>query len=144
MGSARYQVARSSVESERPVASWCVYIVRCRDGSLYTGIAKDLARRVAEHNSGRLPAARYTRTRRPVELVYQEPCNTRSEASRKEHQIKQLNKQQKEMLIRRTRKGSSDSSRRAGHGHCDTRFRSQKTSAMANAFGPQTKTTRRL
>ncbi|MDH3687983.1 MAG: GIY-YIG nuclease family protein [Gammaproteobacteria bacterium] len=81
------------------MADWYVYIVRCGDGSLYTGIAKDVERRVAEHNGSNLLSARYTRTRRPVELVYQEGLETRSDASRREHQIKQLTKEEKEVLI---------------------------------------------
>ena len=60
--------------------TWNVYLVRCSDGSLYTGIALDVARRVAEHNTNDVLAARYTRYRRPVMLVYQEKCDTRSAA----------------------------------------------------------------
>jgi hypothetical protein len=58
------------------LARWTVYIVRCADGSLYTGIAKDVARRVAEHNSNGPLAANYTRARRPVVLVYREAAAT--------------------------------------------------------------------
>ena len=79
--------------------AWQVYIVRCADGSLYTGIARDVARRVAEHNGeGRLGAS-YTRARRPVRLVYQEPAADRSAASRREYQIKQLSRAEKLALI---------------------------------------------
>ena len=55
-----------------------IYIVRCKDGSLYTGYAKDIEQRIAKHNSGQ--GAKYTKIRRPVELVYQEMFNTKSEA----------------------------------------------------------------
>ena len=79
--------------------TWIVYIVRCADGSLYTGIARDVARRVAEHNSNDLLASRYTRARRPVVLVYQEKRKSRSAASKREYQIKQMKKKEKEALI---------------------------------------------
>ena len=79
--------------------TWNVYVVRCSDGSLYTGIALDVARRVTEHNSDDVLAARYTRGRRPVMLVYQEKCDTRSAACKREYEIKQMGKQEKLMLI---------------------------------------------
>jgi putative endonuclease len=78
---------------------WSVYIVRCADGTLYTGIATDVARRVEEHNSNRVLAANYTRARRPVTLVYSEAAATRSAAGRREYQIKQLSRLNKEALI---------------------------------------------
>jgi putative endonuclease len=79
--------------------AWHVYIVRCADGTLYTGIAVDVVRRVAEHNGvGRL-GARYTRARRPVVLVYQEPATNRSEAGRREYEIKRLRREEKARLI---------------------------------------------
>jgi putative endonuclease len=82
------------------MTAWNVYIVRCVDGSLYTGIAKDAARRVEEHNSNDLLAANYTRTRRPVALVYQEMAATRSAALKREYEIKQMSRQEKEALFR--------------------------------------------
>ena len=82
------------------VPPWTVYIVHCADGSLYTGIAKDVARRVEEHNSNNLLAARYARARRPVVLVYQELAATRSAALKREHQIKQMQRRVKETLVR--------------------------------------------
>jgi putative endonuclease len=79
--------------------AWTVYILRCADGSLYTGITRDVRRRVEEHNAtGRL-AARYTRSRRPVVLVYREPAATRSAASRREYRIKQLTRSAKLALL---------------------------------------------
>lgn len=78
---------------------WFVYIVRCADGSLYTGIARDVERRVSEHNRETGSGARYTRTRRPVQLVYSEVWETRAEAARREYQIKQLSKHDKEVLV---------------------------------------------
>ena len=78
---------------------WSVYMVRCLDGSLYTGITKDVSRRVSEHNSDDGLAANYTRSRRPVILVYQERQGTRSSASKREYAIKQMNRQEKLALI---------------------------------------------
>jgi putative endonuclease len=67
---------------------WCVYVVECADGSLYTGIAVDVAARVAQHNQG--VGARYTRSRRPVQLVHVETAADRGAALRREYEIKQL------------------------------------------------------
>lgn len=78
--------------------SWQVYIVRCADATLYTGIARDVDKRIDEHNHSRL-AARYTRARRPVVLVYSEVCDTRSEALRREIAIKKLPRRDKEQLL---------------------------------------------
>ena len=93
---------------------WFVYIVRCADDTLYTGIARDVARRIVEHNSNNLLAARYTRARRPVALVYEEAVQTRSAAARREYEIKQLTRAGKEEFIgksgirkRRTRRRDS-------------------------------------
>jgi putative endonuclease len=76
---------------------WSVYILRCADGSLYTGIAKDPARRVDQHNRG--IGAKYTRGRTPVELVYTACCNTHGEALRREHAIKKMTLKQKLAMI---------------------------------------------
>jgi len=81
------------------MTTWTVYIVRCADGSLYTGIAKDVARRVEEHNLNNRLAANYTRARRPVVLAYQELALTRSAAGKREHQIKQMRRMEKEALV---------------------------------------------
>lgn len=81
------------------MTSWSVYILYCSDGSLYTGIAKDVARRVAEHNVSDVLAANYTRSRRPVTLVYQEGLDTRATASKREYEIKQMRRQEKMALI---------------------------------------------
>ena len=75
----------------------CVYILRCGDGSLYTGWTTDVARRVAEHSAGR--GARYTRSHLPVELAYHESCGTRSEAMRREAEIKNMTREEKLSLI---------------------------------------------
>jgi len=88
--------------------SWCIYILRCKDGSLYTGICRDIKRRLHEHNNLKT-GARYTRTRRPVELVYLEPAPSRSAAARREYRIKQLAPEQKRCLIRQRPAMESDS-----------------------------------
>lgn len=77
--------------------SWFVYIVKCSDDSLYTGITNDKERRLAQHNKGK--ASKYTRVRLPVEMVYTEVAEDRSEASKREWAIKQLSKKQKLALI---------------------------------------------
>jgi predicted GIY-YIG superfamily endonuclease len=76
---------------------WHVYIVRCADRTLYTGVARDLAARVCAHNAGR--GAKYTRSRLPVELVYRELAQNRSAALRREHEIKRMSAQAKRGLI---------------------------------------------
>ncbi len=81
------------------MTTWTVYIVRCADDTLYTGIAKDAARRAEEHNSNDLLGARYTRTRRPVALVYEDVVATRSDALKYEYRIKQMSRKEKEELI---------------------------------------------
>ena len=81
------------------MSDWFVYIVRCADNSLYTGIAMDVERRIDEHNNDDRLGAKYTRVRRPVVLVYTENCASRSDAAKREAQIKKLTKSQKEHLI---------------------------------------------
>ena len=78
---------------------WTVYILRCADGSLYSGMTDDLGRRLATHNAGR--GARYTRGRLPVEVVYAEEAPNRATALRREWQIKRLDRPGKEALIMR-------------------------------------------
>ena len=77
--------------------SWYVYMLRCRDNSLYTGYTNDLVRRESAHNAGK--GAKYTKTRLPVTLVYSETFEEKSQALKRECAIKQLTKAQKEMLI---------------------------------------------
>jgi putative endonuclease len=76
---------------------WTVYILRCRDGSLYTGIAKDVQDRFKQHNEGR--GATYTRTRLPVKLLYQQGGLTHSKALIREAQIKAMSRSKKEEII---------------------------------------------
>jgi putative endonuclease len=75
-----------------------VYILECADGTLYTGITTDVARRVIEHNDS-AKGASYTRSRRPVGLVYQEEVASRSEALKREHALKNLTRTQKLALL---------------------------------------------
>ena len=74
-----------------------MYILRCADGTLYTGIAPDVEKRLQKHNEGK--GAKYTRGRGPVELVYREELANRAEASKREYQIKQLSRPEKLALI---------------------------------------------
>lgn len=79
-----------------------VYILRCADGTLYTGSTTDLDRRLAVHNSGK--GAKYTRSRRPVELIYHEELENWSAALRREAAIKKLTREEKLGLVERNRK----------------------------------------
>lgn len=74
-----------------------VYVVACADDSLYTGYTTDVDRRVAEHNDG--TGAKYTRSRRPVELVHVERYGSKSTAMSREYEVKQLSRRQKERLV---------------------------------------------
>ena len=80
-------------------SDWFLYIVKCSDDSLYTGITKDIERRIEEHNSDNILGARYTRPRRPVTLIYREVFLNRAEAAKREYEIKQLSRKEKERLI---------------------------------------------
>ena len=72
---------------------WYVYILRCSDGTLYTGVSDDVARRAQVHNSGK--GAKYTRSRTPVEVVYTEMCESYSAALKREYAIKQHSRTEK-------------------------------------------------
>jgi len=74
-----------------------VYFARCSDDSLYAGYTTDLKKREQRHNQGR--GARYTRIRRPVEIIYSEEFNTKSEAMKREYELKHLRKEDKERLV---------------------------------------------
>ena len=76
---------------------WCVYILRCKDGTLYTGSTDDFPKRLEAHRQGK--GAKYTRGRDPLEPVYLEPCSDRSAALKREYAIKQLPRQAKLLLI---------------------------------------------
>lgn len=79
-------------------AKWYLYILRCGDGTLYTGITTDVPKRLEQHRTGK--GAKYTRGRSPLELVYQEECGSHSEALKRELAVKKLTREQKEVLIR--------------------------------------------
>ena len=84
-----------------------VYILRCRDESLYTGWTNDLEQRVAAHNTGK--GAKYTKARRPVELVYFEEFETKEQAMKREYAIKQMARKDKLELVRRKEKADDRS-----------------------------------
>jgi len=79
--------------------TWHVYMVCCSDGTLYTGITNDLEKRIEAHNSGKA-GARYTRSRRPVTLVYSEQAGSKSEAASLEYRIKKLGRLKKKELVK--------------------------------------------
>jgi predicted GIY-YIG superfamily endonuclease len=85
------------------MAEWYVYMLRCADQSLYTGVATDVAARVATHNTGK--GAKYTRGRLPVTLVYQEAVGEHGAALKREHAIKRLPVAAKRRLIRQSVSG---------------------------------------
>lgn len=81
---------------------WYLYILRCKDGSLYTGITTDVEKRLEAHQSGK--GAKYTRGRGPLVLVYREECGTHSDALKREVEIKRLTREQKQVLIASNKK----------------------------------------
>lgn len=76
---------------------WYLYMLRCGDGSLYTGITTDVEKRLEQHRSGK--GAKYTRGRGPLELVYREECGSHSDALKREWEVKGLSRQEKLRLI---------------------------------------------
>ena len=78
--------------------SWSMYVVECADGTLYTGITKNIKTRVLEHNYG-MRGAKYTRSRRPVKLVYSLGCENHSDAAKKEYRFKKLTRAHKIRII---------------------------------------------
>jgi len=85
--------------TKRVKSDWFVYILECNDNTLYTGITNNLEKRIEQHNHGQ-EAAKYTRVRRPVKCVYQEPQANRSEATKREMEIKKLSRIKKLQLIK--------------------------------------------
>ena len=77
---------------------WYLYILRCGDGTLYTGITTDVEKRLEAHRSGK--GAKYTRGRGPLELIYREKCGSHSDALKRELFVKNMGREQKEILIR--------------------------------------------
>ena len=78
--------------------NYFIYIVKCSDDTLYTGITTDIQRRIKEHNSSD-KGAKYTKVRRPVSLVYTEECEDRSSASKREYEIKHFSRKEKLDLL---------------------------------------------
>ncbi|MDA0254401.1 MAG: GIY-YIG nuclease family protein [Planctomycetota bacterium] len=81
----------------RPSSRWLVYILRCSDGSLYTGITNDLPKRLKAHAAGK--ASKYTRSRLPVKLAYSEPQKSKSASLKREAAIKRLRRAEKDKLV---------------------------------------------
>jgi putative endonuclease len=79
-------------------SNWYLYILRCKDDTLYTGITTDVEKRLEAHRTGK--GAKYTRGRSPLELVYRESCGSHSDALKREHQVKMLTRVEKQNLIR--------------------------------------------
>lgn len=92
-------MATDSEAGEGAAKTWWVYLIRCGDGSLYTGIATDVDRRFAEHESQGPKGAKYTRGKLPLEIVYRREVGTRSEACKEELRIKSLSRRQKLALV---------------------------------------------
>ena len=84
----------------RPKKCWLVYVLRCGDGSLYTGITNDLPKRLVAHAAGK--ASKYTRSRLPVRLAHTEPVRSKSAALKREAAIKKLSRRRKDLLVRST------------------------------------------
>ncbi len=90
------QVKENSASSKND-EQWTVYILRCKDGTLYTGITKDLERRLKQHNDGK--GSKYIQSRRPVKVVYKEKKMGRGNALVREAEIKNYSKEKKEQLV---------------------------------------------
>lgn len=87
-----------SLLQNETVNMYYIYILKCNDGTLYTGSTNDIEKRIAVHNEGKT-GAKYTKIRRPVELVYQEQFETKSDALKREHAIKKLSRIEKLKLL---------------------------------------------
>ena len=96
-GTKRKRASGRTSATSTAAGEWFVYIVACSDGTLYAGVTTDANARVARHNAG--AGAKYTRTRRPVELVYLEPANGRGAALTREHEIKRMSADAKRRLV---------------------------------------------
>lgn len=83
---------------------WYVYIIRCSDASLYTGVTTDVERRFAEHKEGGRKGSKYARAKIPIKVVHVEICTSRSEAQKREYVIKQMTRAAKEELIKGAKK----------------------------------------
>ena len=86
-------------------STWYVYIVQCKDGTLYTGLTIDIVRRLKEHNEDNIKGAKSLRGKRPVKLVYFEEYNSQSDARKREAKIKNWKREHKLLLIERNKRG---------------------------------------
>jgi len=92
--------ATKALSNSKPKSQWFVYLARCADSSLYAGVTTDCQRRELEHNGQGKAGARYTKTRRPVQIVWSEPHPDRSSACKREAAIKKISRRDKLGLIR--------------------------------------------
>ena len=98
----RFMQQKEAKNSKTLSEEWLLYILQCKGGTFYTGVTKDLKRRLKMHRLGK--ASKYTRTRRPLRLLYQEICGTRTQALVRECVVKALPRKKKVELIKKTRK----------------------------------------
>ncbi len=94
-------MARKERAAKKKTPQWFLYILTCRDDTFYTGITTDLERRLTQHNAG--SASRYTRSRKPVAMVYCETCGDRSAALKRECAVKKLTRKEKELMVKKRR-----------------------------------------
>ncbi len=94
-----YSTPAPTEKSLPPVEGWCVYLLRCADGSFYTGVTADIERRLRQHNGDLVGGARYTRGRRPVSLAWVEPAQDRSAAQQRERVVRRLPRAAKQRLM---------------------------------------------
>jgi putative endonuclease len=88
----------TEVDTDLDDKTWCIYILKCSDNTLYTGVTNDLENRLFQHNHG-TAGAKYTRARRPVNLVYTELCEDKISAMKREYAVKKLPRSKKLLLI---------------------------------------------
>ena len=95
-------MAGSERAAKKNKPKWFLYILKCKDNTFYTGITTDLERRLTQHNDG--SASRYTRSRKPVKIVYSETCDDHSTALKREWAVKKLSREKKEVLVKRRKR----------------------------------------
>jgi len=102
----------SALKKSYPIDQWALYILKCNDGTFYTGITNDIDRRMQMHSKG--TASKYTRSRVPVKLIYTESCTNRASALIREYEIKSLSRKAKEKLVK-TKKTSQTRKKSGGN-----------------------------
>jgi len=105
----KIMIAKEDSGKSQPDRGWVLYILRCKGNTFYTGVTKNLKRRIKMHNNGK--ASKYTRARRPVKLIYSEDCASRATALVREYKVKALPRKEKERLI----SGKTKSKRKGKH-----------------------------